>query len=211
MYPEKREVGITMAVDTYQRTSFGWQIQQNARQLGEWVELQFSKLFRQTEQWDIPELPLVPLWVTQALFWLGIVLVGLLLFWLIYELVNHYRDRIPWTRLKGRTIPRSKPVPTPSMNEWLRRAQELERQGQYAEACRALYFAALQALHDAKLIPQQDSRTDGEYLQRVADLKQSRPYQLLIRTHERSQFGDAPISLEILHRCQTAYREILKS
>ncbi|NJL50125.1 MAG: DUF4129 domain-containing protein [Leptolyngbyaceae cyanobacterium SM2_5_2] len=56
-------------------------------------------------------------------------------------------------------------------------------------------------------MPYQVSRTDGEYLQSMA-AQPSRPYELLIRTHERLTFGQALATEETYQRCRRAYQEI---
>ncbi|MGB3208597.1 MAG: hypothetical protein WBB28_26720, partial [Crinalium sp.] len=73
-----------MATKEFEQTNFGWQLQQLQRQLGEWVELQFSK--RNLEDWSLPDwlknLSL-PDWLLKAIFW-GIV--AFLLIWISWQL-----------------------------------------------------------------------------------------------------------------------------
>ena len=99
-------------------------------------------------------------------------------------------------------------------------AQEQAEQGKYKEACRALYRATLQQLHEREMVRHLSSRTDGEYLAALAKrsevgeadpgLTVPRPYQLLIGTHERLVFAGTSASAEIFKRCRRAYEEIAK-
>src|SRR5262249_59664133 len=50
---------------------------------------------------------------------------------------------------------------------WLRQAEELARGGQFAEAVRALFHAALSQLHQAGLLRCEPTRTNGEYVEQV--------------------------------------------
>ncbi|WP_204368606.1 DUF4129 domain-containing protein [Neosynechococcus sphagnicola] len=113
--------------------------------------------------------------------------------------------------------PESPPPPTLPPRRpasWLQAAQAFYRQGNYREACRALYLATLQQLHETHLIPHQASRTDGEYLQLVealymtAVLPHIQPLQTLIQTHERSHFSPDPISRQEYDGCWQAYQQL---
>jgi hypothetical protein len=90
----------------------------------------------------------------------------------------------------------------------------MQRQGNYREACRSLYMALLQKLDEAQVIPQQASRTDGEYLQQIetlyvrSRLSDVAPYRTLILTHEQLCFGNTEISDAEFRDCQQAYQEI---
>ncbi len=91
----------------------------------------------------------------------------------------------------------------------LERSQQLYCQGNYREACRCLYLAILQHLHDTKVIIHKPSRTDGEYLQLLRSTVTSmQPYETLITTHEQSCFSDTEILSENYEQCRQAYREI---
>jgi len=86
----------------------------------------------------------------------------------------------------------------------------LAQQGDYAAACKALYMAGLARLNDTETVPYRPSRTDGEYLAQLVD-GSNRPYELLIRTHERLTFGDGQATEETYQRCRRAYQEIAQS
>jgi hypothetical protein len=204
-----------MPTGSFEKTNIGWQAQQLFRQAGEWIELQLSKLSarpsRQTPQ------PL-PSWLTEAIeafvrvaFWL---LVGFCVLWLLWQLLQTFLPSLRTLRLPA-WLQRSKVRPTTNAEVsqrdaagWLQRSQDYQRQGNYSAAFQALYFALLQFLSEANLVPLEASRTDGEYWQLVQDFPQAPLYQLLITTHEQLRFNSMAISLETLNLCQQAYQEI---
>ena len=96
-----------------------------------------------------------------------------------------------------------------SVESLISRSQSLYRQGNYSEACRCLYVAMLQKLHEKKILRHKSSRTDGEYLQLLQlSVTPMQPYETLITTHEQLCFNNAEIQAENYQQCQQAYREI---
>ncbi len=193
-----------MAADSFDKNSLGWQLQQLGQRVGEWFEARFPK--------NSPHLPQVPewsfpTWILEVMFWAIVLSAGLWLGWQLIRLLAPY-----WTRSQSQSAqwPRRKTAPKEEQTVagWMRQMQEFQRQGNYREACRALYLAMLQRLNDTKLVPHQSSRTDGEYWQVVQPLPQSQAYQTLIRTHEQLCFSDGAISADLFDRCQRAYQEI---
>ncbi len=195
-----------MPTGSFAKTNVGWQIHQLSQRLGEWVELKLKTLApKNIPLFDwLPNWSIAP-WVPQAIFWS---VLGLLLIWLGLQAVQLLSPGATWRR---RSSTSSDPSPTAkelAVAAWLRKAQEFQRQGNYGEACRALYMAMLQRLHETKSVAHQSSRTDGEYLQLVQDLPQPAPYETLIATHEQLCFGNTLISAETFQQCQRAYGEI---
>ncbi|PSN12598.1 hypothetical protein C7271_23385 [filamentous cyanobacterium CCP5] len=201
---------------TYETNSLSWQIRQAAQRLNEGVEYWFAQL-------DIDP-PAMPNWVWpaalgQGLFW---VLVTGLAFWLSWQLYGgisrYWQGRSPAV-----TAPAKPDDPSGySSRHWWHQAQAAAAAGRYDEACWALYQGALQRLEETQTLPQDPSRTDGEYLagleqvnalrQRLSRtaLRPMQPYELLIRTHERIAFGDVPATAETFQRCRRAYQDIQK-
>lgn len=187
-----------------QRTSVPWQLRQAGKNLSEWIQLRLA-------QQEPPDSPLptfeFPAWLGPLLFWTLVTGAVLWLAWLIVQLIDRYLEN-----RQARTAPPQVEFITPpeahTVATWLRRAKQFEQEGNWREACRALYLAALQLLHDREWIPHQSSRTDGEYLQAIRTLQQPRPLQMLIRTHERSLFGGEPLAADNVQRCRQAYEEI---
>jgi hypothetical protein len=167
----------------------------------EWLELQFPK--SPTYQGDP-----VPSWLVQTVFWVVAIALATWLLWQSYRWWRHYwRDRRSRAR-SYRVHEVARPAESLTVAQWLQQAQILQRQGNYAMACRALYMAMLQRLDDTKQLPLLSSRTDGEYRQLIQSLPHPQPYTTLINTHEQICFGNAPVSANLFQHCQQAYREI---
>jgi Domain of unknown function (DUF4129) len=200
-----------MPTDSFEKTSWSWQLSQFRQQVGEWVEYQLSRL-----KLDFPQLPggrsIDTSWLGKLLnfvFWL---LLALFLVWVGWRLWRKFSPYF-YTWLAGAgntTISREKIRDSDlSVSGWLARSQELYRQGNYREGCRCLYLAMLQHLHDTSVVPHQPSRTDGEYLQLLqSSVTPMQPYETLITTHEQLCFGNTEICGENYEQCREAYREI---
>jgi hypothetical protein len=196
-----------MAATPVQKTNLPWQVRHLGKNFWEWVQLQLAGQPQQgtpTPSWELPA------WVGQIFFWAlataGVILLAFLLVQLLDQVLAGRSQRRP-----------RRPIVTPlveakphSVAEWLRLAKQYEQARNWREACRALYMAALQLLADRNWIPHQVGRTDRAYLQAIQGFPQPRPWQLLIRTHERSLFGGDPLSGENFQRCRHAYEEIEK-
>lgn len=194
-----------MAAGTFQKDSLDWQFQQFWWRVGEWIELHLPKF-------DAPNVPNAPqwnfpMWWFQAAFWAIVVALVLWLGWQLYQWLNPYfaSNRPKSTRLDRRVEPHDRDQ---TIAFWMREVQRFQQQGNYREACRALYLATLQRLSDTKLAPHQASRTDREYWNLVQLLPRSQAYQTLLNTHEQLCFSNAAISAETFNQCQQAYGDI---
>ena len=198
-----------MAAESTQTSNLPWQARQLGRNVSEWIQLRLSRADDNSgNESTIPSIEW-PEWLGSSIAWL-IVTAGILwIAWMIVRSLETYaaRRKLLQRRPQIQTL---RPTPEQSAAEWVKQAQLFEQQGNWVEACRALYRAALQLLHDRKWVPHRYSRTDGEYLQEIQQLKQPRPLQLLIRTHERSHFGAEPLTAENWQHCRQAYKEIEK-
>lgn len=196
-----------MAKGEFEKTSWSWQTAQVQKQVGEWIELQFSRFDS-----NLPNLPEWSLskWATDVIKAIAVLLVGLLLIWLCWQLWKRLEPYV-YSFSQERNAADSVTTQTDrlSAKAWLKRSQTYLNQGNYREACRCLYMIGLQRLHDNAIAPHQPSRTDREYLQLIQQLPQSRSYQTLIATHEQLYFGNAEILPETFEQCQQAYREIV--
>lgn len=201
-----------MTTDAFEKTSWGWQISQFQQQVGEWLEYQFSRFDS-----SLPELPFgwsIDSWFISLLKFLFWLLLGLCLAWVIWRLWREFSPYLYSRLAAGSNVTRSDAKVRDSelsVAKLLTRSQEFYRQGNYREACRWVYLAMLQQLHEKKILPHKASRTDGEYLQLLRlSRPQMQPYETLITTHEQLCFDDADICSENYEQCQQAYREISK-
>ena len=198
-----------MTTGEFEKTSWSWQIAQFQKQVGEWIELQFSRF--DSSMPNLPEWSLSK-WATDLIKAIAVLLVGLLLIWLCLQLWKQLEPYVYSFISPERNAASSVTTQTNqlSVEAWLKRSQAYLNQGNYREACRCLYMVILQRLHDNAIAPHQPSRTDREYLQLIQQLPQSRSYQTLIATHEQLYFGNAEILPETFEQCQQAYREIVE-
>jgi hypothetical protein len=202
-----------MTTDAFEQTNWVWQFSLFQQQVGEWIEYQFSR-FQKT----LPELP--PGWsinpwlgeLLNILFWLGL---GLFLVWVGWRLWQEFNPYI-YTWLKAVSNARGSKTKAnsreTSITLLLSQAQEFQRQYNYREACRCVYLAMLQQLHEQVIARQQHSRTDGEYLQLLkSSVTLLQPYQTLITIHEQLCFSEHEILAENYQQCWQAYRKIQES
>ncbi len=199
-----------MATDSFEKTSWGWQISQFQQQVGEWLEYQLSRFNR-----TLPELPggwSIDSWLLEVLKFLFWLLLGLFVVWVGWRLWREFSPYLYSRLAMGGNFTGSDDKVTDSelpIATLLTRSQEFYRQGNYGEACRFLYLAMLQRLHEKGILPHKKSRTDGEYLQLLQmSSSQIQPYETLITTHELLCFGNTEIYSENYEQCQQAYREI---
>ncbi|PMB46305.1 hypothetical protein CEN40_10510 [Fischerella thermalis CCMEE 5205] len=195
----------------FEKTSLGWQSSQFQQQIGEWLEYQWSRLHP-----TLPELPSgwsIDSWfisLLKFLLWLGF---GAFAVWLVWWLWREFSPYL-YSRIAGIKDSDSASQTANvefSVAKLLMRSQEFYRQGNYRDACRYLYLAMLQHLHEKGILPHKKSRTDGEYLQLLRlSCPQIQPYETLITTHEQLCFSDAEIGSENYEHCQQAYREIFQ-
>ena len=211
-----------MTQGEFQKTSWDWQISLFQQNAGEVWEYQRKRLFDWLESIFSPfkdALPdISPKWtlserllnILNILFWLAL---GLFLVWIALQLWREFRPYFYtwWSQVDGGVATSVKTSETQlSSSKWLKRSQELYRQGNYSEACRCIYLSTLQYLHEKEILPYKGSRTDGEYLQ-LLELSANfiQPYETLITTHERLCFDDSEIISDNYEQCQQAYQQII--
>jgi len=197
----------------HQSTSLGWRTAQTIQRLSQWVEFQLSRVDVPTPRLGLPDWPWL-LSFLQGLTWVVGVMLVLGLAWGVYQRLSTYLQQRQANPVLAPTSVASGP-PLQRAQQYWQQAQDLAAQGNYGAACQTLYLATLTTLDDRQQVPHQRSRTGREYLQRLAALPQweatrLRPYQLLMRTHERLIFGAATATAETYQRCRRAYEEIRK-
>lgn len=196
---------VILATVTYQKSSWSWQLQKLYQRAQEWVMLKLNHWNPDVP--DVPDWSFAPQWL-EVLFWILVVVVVGLFAWQLYGLFTRYWPTEFRDTLMGRSRSETTTGPPPTIATWLKSAQSFQQQGNYPEACRALYMAMIVRLNETQLIPDDRSRTDGEYDALVTQLPQSEHYQTLLQTHEELQFGNVILSAERFQRCQRAYTAI---
>ncbi|MEB3358810.1 MAG: DUF4129 domain-containing protein [Synechococcales bacterium] len=192
-----------MTTESFQTSSVSWQLQQISQRVGEWIEYQLYRIQPPDQAPDLES----PVWFIRLI--LSLIAAGMIawMLWQLYLLARPYLLDMQLNRLAaGIPITPGRPL---SPTELWQRANQLQHQGNYREACRMLYLAMIQQLSDRQLITLDESRTDGEYLQLVQHFPAPQPYQVLIEAHQQLCFGDLPATAELFNRCRQAYREIL--
>ncbi|OCQ99495.1 hypothetical protein BCD64_10595 [Nostoc sp. MBR 210] len=200
-----------MANDGFEKTSWSWQLSQLQQQIGESIEYQFDR-FQNSLPNLSPDWKISP-WLSNLLVLLFWLILALFLAFVLWRLWQEFSPYIySWLSVGNNNANAGDRNSDHDLSValWLERSQSLYRQGNYREACRCLYLAILQHLHDTKLIPHKFSRTDGEYLQVLrSTVTPVQPYETLITTHEQLCFGNAEILPENYQQCQQAYQEII--
>ncbi|AFY72800.1 hypothetical protein Syn7502_00652 [Synechococcus sp. PCC 7502] len=197
-----------MASKDFETSSLGWQVQQLQQRVQEWIEFNLAIALKKAVDIGIG----FPDWLYDVLVWVAWIILSLAVAWLgliLFRLIRNYwltssHQILNW----GMVNPQPQIIPIYSVDQWLKQARKYQLEGNYAEACRALYMGMLQLLSDRQIIPQQYSLTDGEYRNLVANLASSDHYQVLLSTHEQLCFSDRPISSEVFNHCQSAYERI---
>lgn len=201
-----------MSRDSFEHSSWSWQFSQLQQQVGEWLEYQSYRLEKVFP--DLPPLGKISPWLANVLHLLAWVLLGLFVAIVIWRLWVVFSPYIySWLAGNGNSLSyRTKTSDQDlTLTRWLERSQELYRQGNYREACRCLYLAILQHLHDTKTILHKPSRTDAEYLQLLqSSTTPIQPYETVITTHEQLCFSDGEILPENYQQCRQAYEEIVE-
>ncbi|GAB1538609.1 hypothetical protein NUACC21_12710 [Scytonema sp. NUACC21] len=195
----------------FEKTSWSWQFFQVQQQVGEWIEYQFSGF-----NWN-PQLQngwKISSWLFNLLNFIFWLLLSLFLLWASWQFWQALRPYFySWlAKTRNSTGSSNKGQESDlSAAAWLTRSQEFYRQGNYREACRCLYFAMLQHLHEGQILPHKVSRTDGEYLQLLQiSVTPIQPYETLITTHEQLCFSNTDVAGENYEHCQQAYQEIVR-
>jgi hypothetical protein len=189
-----------------QEDSPGWRWELFWRQTGEWLQNILSDSDERSSggfQW--------PDWILDSVRFIVLFLVILLIFRLGYRLYSKWYPqwRKRWQQKEEvPAIDSIEPAAKYTLSQWLTIAQEEAAAGNYANACRALYMAALRRLHEAEVIGDLSSRTDREYLTALGKFPQLGTSRFLFLTHEKICFGNSAISGETFELCDRAYREI---
>lgn len=201
-----------MTASSFEKSNITWQLRMLQQQAAEWFEIQIEQF---KSNLSATRLPLgLENWDIETLWLITKILSGFCLAFLAFKIVQLVWQRLsPYLytlKLGNQTdqLPNNKNTSQQSVATWLKRSQKFKQQGNYRDACLCLYNAMLQQLNDTNLIPNEPSRTDGEYLHLTQPLPHSPAYQTLLLIHQELCFNQADISQADFERCQTAYQQL---
>ncbi|OKH55996.1 hypothetical protein NIES2101_01670 [Calothrix sp. HK-06] len=198
-----------MSASEFETNSPGWQFYLFQKRVGESIEYFLSRFDPPTpnksqglrfSQWFLNLL--------NFLFWVAVSFFAL---WLMWRLWKEFKPYLyAWlNETQSNDIRSQKNEQQISAAALSSQSQEFYRQGKYRDACKCLYLALLQFLHERNTLPHKKSRTDGEYLQ-ILRLSNSsmQPYETLITTHEQICFDEMEAAQVNYEQCREAYKEI---
>ncbi|MEM7727159.1 MAG: DUF4129 domain-containing protein [Cyanobacteria bacterium P01_A01_bin.45] len=200
-----------MSAKSYTGADWSWRLSKLWQQFTEWMEYQLNGSDTPRPNlsidWDLRENIIAFL---KFSFWLILGLFAAWLLWILWKEFSPYFYSW-WNSDRVSSEDVHKPVQQIPVDKWLSKSQELYQQGNYREACRCLYFAMLQNLHQGEVLLHKRSRTDGEYLQILGlSISPMQPYETLLTIHERLCFSSREVASENYQQCQQAYQEIYK-
>ncbi|MGL5033379.1 MAG: DUF4129 domain-containing protein [Microcystaceae cyanobacterium] len=184
---------------TFEKSNLEWQLQQLQQNFSEWWELQWSKWFGFVPRLDVPR-------IEDPDFWLHLIANLLILFalgliaWLIWKTRRRWLGY--FSQMKGIHLPVLNTTETFSVEYWTKRSRYFQQKGDYYQACRCLYLAMLQQLHESELILHSSSRTDEEYRLLILELPERDRYEDLLMIHQQLCFGGQPATDNLYHHCQ---------
>jgi hypothetical protein len=135
-----------MSESSFEKTNLRWQLEQWQQRVQEWWELKTARNLPNVKLPSWFDSPI--LWaIAKAAFWLILTLLAVWASWQIWQQLRFYIHNF---KKKNQTTDGSakKTIKDLSVAEWLLRAQNLQQQGKYRQACRCLYMALLQRLAD---------------------------------------------------------------
>lgn len=200
-----------MLVASFQENSPGWQFELVRQKLEEWWEFKISQVEINSPNLSIFDSP----FIQSAIKFILWSLIAVILVWVTWQLwlllrpiINDWRRQKQ--RLKGSQYLKEPIQPQLSPQQWLTKAREYYLEQNYRQGIFCLYQGILQYLGDRKIIDNLSSRTDGEYLKIIQQLKLARfvSYKLLFSTHEQLCFSSLFPSATMFDRCEKAYHEI---
>jgi len=195
----------------FEQNNAAWQFQQWQQQAGESIERQLRRFFNglKLPHWNLPDEPMFSS-IGETIQTILTFMLILAVLWLIWRIALRFIPYFKRWQQQSRPLKSAK-SPVISSQQWVLRSQTFQQQGDYYQACRCLYLAMIQQLHDRRLIPDQPSRTDEEYRLLVWRLSQPDSYESLLQIHQLLTFSDRPATLQLFNQCQQAYQAILQT
>ncbi len=203
-----------MSDTIFKQNSLGWRSHLLQQRIQEWWELQSSRLADNTR--DVPILDLDAEWIRLLVKFLLWSITAAILVWLTWQLWLLLRPYVrTWQKQQQqfRQLSEQQTVRELSINEWLERSHNFQKQRDYRQAIFCLYQGMLQQLNDRAIIPNLSSRTDGEYLKLIqqSQISPFPSYQLLLNTHEKLCFSNQHADESLWQQCQQAFQSTVNS
>ncbi len=153
-------------------------------QLTDWVLKFLDQIFHRMEGHPT---------ATKLLLWGVVILMGLVfLGWLIYSLTRLSLSRYSLRRAR---TPAEPPSPPGTWREWVQQARAAAARGEYRDAIRIVYGAAVRRIEAAGTWQLNPSRTHREYVRLLpANSTERPPLEAITTCYERVWFGRAPAS-----------------
>jgi hypothetical protein len=131
--------------------------------------------------------------VTKVLLWGVVIALSLvLLVWLVYSLANVSLDSFSFRRSPD---PTDVAAPIGTWREWVQKARAAAARGDYRDAVRIIYGAAVRRIAEAGTWQLDPTRTHREYVRLLpADSIQRPPLVAITTCFERVWYGQAPAS-----------------
>jgi len=198
----------------FKQNSLGWRFRLLQQRITEWWEWQTSRLADNAP--DFPILDLDAEWIRLLIKILLWSIFAAILVWLIWQLWLLFRPYVrTWQKQQqqSRKLSNRQLVLELSVNQWLERSQDFQKQRDYRQAIFCLYQAMLQQLSDRDIIPNSSTRTDREYLRliRQSQITPLPSYKLLLNTHEKLCFTNQDADESLWQECQQAFQLTVNS
>ena len=203
-----------MFATVFKQDSISWKIKLLTQRIQESWEVFSSRTLDNVP--DIPQLNLDAEWIKQLVKLLLWSLVAIVLVWLVWQLWLLFRPYwLQWRKQREQPsyLLNKQPTLQLSVNQWLERSQEYQKQRDYRQAIFCLYQAMIQELSDRQIIAFSASRTDREYWKLINNLElpKQQAYKLLLFTHEQLCFSQQEASQNLWQKCQQAYHLLVSA
>ena len=143
-----------MSDTIFKQNSLGWRSHLLQQRIQEWWELQSSRLADNTR--DVPILDLDAEWIRLLVKFLLWSITAAILVWLTWQLWLLLRPYVrTWQKQQqqSRQLSEQQTVRELSINEWLERSHNFQKQRDYRQAIFCLYQGMLQQLNDRDSSP----------------------------------------------------------
>ena len=193
-----------MPPPNFEKTNPAWDLRLWQQRSGEWFERILSS-WQPSGSPDTPNSvrpPTIPAQLWTVIFWLLVLGLVTTIVWNFYPIVYRYLTK---SQPERPIVTAPKPIDR-TQNEWLQQAKKAQSQGDYTQACRALYLAMLAKLQAQALLSKDPSLTNGEYRRLLKT--RSPAYRTLINAHDESLYTNRPITQDRYAECDRAYRDI---